>query len=123
MNPFGFPDKTQDYPQAQGLVVTVINPMPAVFVWDLINWQNVEGTLVSNVTFNKPVGIKKGRFYFIELIQDATGSRLITWNAAYLNVSTLTLQTTAAYSNCLTFKARSDTTLELVGNYTTTGVA
>ena len=122
MDAFGFPDKTQDYPQAQGLALSVI-PWSAVFTWDLKNWQNAEITLSASTTFAAPVNVKKGRMYCIHLIQSGAGSFTVTWNAAFLNVSTVTLETAAVSGNFLTFKATSDTTLELIGNYTTTGVA
>ncbi len=119
MEPFSFPNKTQDYPQAQGLSLAII-PWAAVITWDLVNQQNAEIILTANTTFAMPVGIKYGRFYGIEVIQDGTGSRLITWNAAFKSTSGLTLVTAANQSNFLTFKGISSTTLSLVGSATCT---
>jgi hypothetical protein len=119
MDAFSLPNKQQDYPEAQGLVLAVLTCAPTVY-WNLNNQQNAEITMTQSVTFATPIGIRKGRLYALEVIQSGAGSFLITWSSAFKNVSGLTLQTTTGHSNFLTFKAISDTTLGLVGNYSST---
>lgn len=55
---------------------------------------NAYVVLTGNFTLNKPTNVKPGQFGVIELIQDATGSRIITfgsgWNFPGGNVPVLT---------------------------------
>lgn len=119
MDAFGLPNKQTDYQEAQGLALSVLQDAPLIN-WNLATQQNAEVTLTASRTMAAPVGIRKGRLYALEVIQSGAGSFTLSWNAAYKNVSGLTLATTTGQSNFLTFKAISDTTLALVGNYVNT---
>lgn len=51
--------------------------------WDMAAGWNAKVTLGGNRTMAAPTNAKVGITYVLEVIQDATGSRTITWNAAY----------------------------------------
>jgi hypothetical protein len=55
----------------------------ASFTPDLNTFINGEITLTGNITLNAPTNYKVGQTFSIKLIQDASGSRLATWNSAY----------------------------------------
>ncbi len=122
MDRFGLPDKQNDWVQAQGLVLVPLDfvPKPGLINWNLITQQNAEVTLTASANLAFPVGIRKGRLYMLEIIQAGAGSFTLTLNAAYKNASTITLQTAAGSSNIITWKAITDTTLSVIGNYTST---
>lgn len=40
-------------------------------------------TLTGNITFNLPSPILYGGVYFVEFVQDGTGSRIMTWDSAF----------------------------------------
>lgn len=103
MNQFGFPDKTQDYEQAQSLIVSTLAAGASVF-WNLATQQNAELTLIQNVTFMAPLGWKKGRLAMVEIIQGGVGSFTVAWNTTFKNTAAIVIQTTVGYSNILTFK-------------------
>jgi hypothetical protein len=64
-------------------------------------------TLTGNVTVNAPSNLTAGDILDIEFIQDGTGSRTATWNAAYVFASgdTGTLTTTANRQDYFRFRA------------------
>ena len=63
-------------------------PYGATVVPDLANGLTQEITLTGNVIFGVPVrgggALIAGDWLVLKIIQDATGSRTITWNAVYL---------------------------------------
>ena len=103
MEPFALANKTQEYDEAQTLNVKTLGAGATVF-WNLQTQQNAELTLTQNVTFGAPQGWKNGRMVMVEIIQSGAGSFTVAWNAAFINVSSITLNTTAGYSNVLIFK-------------------
>ena len=103
MDAFAFPDKTQEYDGAQTINVKYLGGVGTV-QWDLRTQQNAEIVLGANVTMATPTGWKAGRLVMLEVIQDATGSRTITWASTFLNMTGATLGTTAGSSNIMTFK-------------------
>lgn len=50
--------------------------------WDLAAAPNAKVTLTGNAAFAAPTNIKPGVTYMVATTQDATGSRLVTWDAA-----------------------------------------
>jgi hypothetical protein len=74
-------------------------------------------TLGGNRTIAAPTNLVNGRMYALELIQDATGSRTVTWNAAFVwsGGTAPTLTATAAKRDIIRFVA-SNGKLYGVGN-------
>lgn len=66
--------------------------------WDMSLGPNAKWTLAASRTLGAPTNMKEGVWYTLQVIQDATGSRLVTWPASF-NWGTAgapTLTTTAA---------------------------
>lgn len=102
MDVFGFPDKTGDYPEAQTLVIRTLNSAATVN-WNLQTQQNAELTLTATTTtIANPIGWKNGRMAMLEIIQGT--STAVAWGSMFINVSGLSLNSTAGYSNVLIFK-------------------
>jgi len=102
MEQFGFPDKTGDYAEAQTLLVRTLNSAPTVN-WDLRTQQNAELTLTqTTTTIANPMGWKNGRMAMLEIIQGT--STTVAFGSMFINVSGITLNSTAGYSNVLIFK-------------------
>jgi hypothetical protein len=55
----------------------------ATISWDVSNAQVATVTLAGNRTFAAPTNMVNGGFYALGVIQDATGSRTLTWNAVF----------------------------------------
>lgn len=55
----------------------------ATINWDMALILNGKVTLGGNRTFAAPTNPRVGMSYALEVIQDATGSRTMTWNAAF----------------------------------------
>ncbi len=51
--------------------------------WDLLLAPNAEALLTVNTTFLAPLNIQEDAFYSIRVVQDGTGSRTGSWNAAF----------------------------------------
>lgn len=79
----------------------------ANIAWDVRKGAIGKVTLGGNRTLSAPSNIIEGRRYFIVIIQDATGSRTLTWNAAYDFGTTgaPTLTTTASKADLVEFLA------------------
>ena len=74
--------------------------------WDASSNQVTSVTLAGDRTFNAPTNMKDGGVYVLSLIQDGTGTRLIsTWNAVYKFAAGTapTLTTTASARDVLVF--------------------
>ena len=56
----------------------------------------------TTTTIANPIGWKNGRMAMLEIIQGT--STTVAWGAMFINVSGLTLNSTAGYSNVLIFK-------------------
>lgn len=119
MEQFAFPNKTQDYDEAQTLNVKTLGNGATVY-WNLQTQQNAEITLIQNVTFAAPSGWKKGRLVMVEIIQGGTGSYTVAWNTTFKNVSSLILQTSVGYSNILVFKCIDNGGVSLISNNSST---
>jgi hypothetical protein len=55
----------------------------AAIDWDLAAGGAAKVTLAGNRTMNAPTNMVEGAWYRLRIIQDATGTRLITWNAVF----------------------------------------
>jgi hypothetical protein len=55
----------------------------AVIDWKAAAYPTAQVTLGGNRTFGAPVPLEAGSTFMLYVIQDATGSRLITWNAIF----------------------------------------
>jgi hypothetical protein len=75
--------------------------------WDMASGYNAKVTLGGNRTLAAPTNVTAGLTYQIWVIQDATGSRTLTWNAAYKfgTAGTPTLTTTANAIDLITCTA------------------
>lgn len=74
--------------------------------WDVHSGNVAKVTIAGNRTMGAPTNLQTGGFYFLRIIQDATGSRTISsWNAAFSfgTAGAPTLSTTAAKQDTLSF--------------------
>ena len=55
----------------------------ATINWDVNSGPTATVTLGGNRTLAAPTNLVAGAFYALEIIQDATGSRTITWNSVF----------------------------------------
>lgn len=77
----------------------------ATINWDLSAAPVARVTLGGNRTVAAPTNMTDGYTYILEIIQDGTGSRTLTWNAAFLWPSGIapTLSTGAGKVDIITF--------------------
>ncbi len=75
--------------------------------WDMSSGYNAKVTLGGNRTLAAPTNVIEGITYTLRVIQDGTGSRLLTWNAAYKwgTAGTPTLSTAAGAIDLVTCNA------------------
>lgn len=102
--------KQQGFNQATLTYAATVN-------WDCDN-QVVQLTLAGNPTIAAPTNVQQGTFYHIRVVQDATGGRVPSWNAAYKwpGGSAITLSTAANSVDRITFCGGASNTLEYVGH-------
>jgi hypothetical protein len=55
----------------------------ATIAWDVSSAQVATVTITDNRTFGAPTNMVNGGFYALAVIQDATGSRTLTWNSVF----------------------------------------
>jgi hypothetical protein len=72
-----------DHPQYQRVLVQTLTD-GANIDWDLNAGGQAKITLGGNRTLNNPSNMVAGAVYSLRVIQDGTGTRLITWGNAYL---------------------------------------
>jgi hypothetical protein len=79
----------------------------ATISWAVASAQVAQVTLGGNRTFGAPTGMVNGAFYALNVIQDATGSRTVTWNALFKWASGTapTLSTAASAKDFFTFRS------------------
>lgn len=90
----------------------------ATISWDVSAGNVAEVTLTADGhAFDAPTNIQAGGFYFLLVIQDATGSRTVTWDSAFNfgTVGTPTLTTTASATDVFTFYSPDGSSLYCVG--------
>jgi hypothetical protein len=92
----------------------------ATITWDVIDSPVAKVTLGGNRTLSAPSGTTPiaGQFVSLTVIQDATGSRTLTWNSAYeFTADTApTLTTTASKADLFVFKYNGTVWLEVGKN-------
>jgi hypothetical protein len=92
----------------------------ATITWDVIDSPVAKVTLGGNRTLSAPSGTTPiaGQFISLTVIQDATGSRLLTWNSAYEFTGDVapTLTTTASKADIFVFKYNGTVWLEVGRN-------
>jgi hypothetical protein len=79
----------------------------ATINWDVSVAQVAKVTLGGNRTMAAPTNMVNGGFYSLAVIQDATGSRTMTWNAVFKFIAGAapTLSTAASSKDYLTFRS------------------
>lgn len=84
----------------------------ATINWDVADGPNASVVLGGNRTFAAPTNLEAGMILTLLVRQDSTGSRTITWNAAFVwaGASAPTLTTTAHRVDVFTFVAVYDGT-------------
>jgi hypothetical protein len=90
----------------------------ATITWDVGSSPVAKVTLGGNRTLSAPTNSASGQFISLTVIQDATGSRLLTWNSAYeFTADTApTLTTTASKADVFVFKYNGTVWLEVGRN-------
>ena len=79
----------------------------ATISWAVGAAQVATVTIAGNRTFGAPTGLVSGAFYSLNVIQDATGSRTITWNAVFkwTGGTAPTLSTAASAKDFFVFRS------------------
>jgi hypothetical protein len=90
----------------------------ATITWDVGSSPVAKVTLAGNRTLSAPTNSAAGQFISLTVIQDATGSRTLTWNSAYeFTADTApTLTTTASKADLFVFKYNGTVWLEVGKN-------
>ena len=95
----------QEFTATQNFNATTLTDGASIS-WDASANQVTSVTLAGDRTFNAPTNMKDGGVYVLSLIQDATGTRLIsTWNSVFKFAAGTapTLTTTASARDVLVF--------------------
>jgi hypothetical protein len=90
----------------------------ATITWDVGSSPVAKVTLGDNRTLSAPTNSASGQFISLAVIQDATGSRTLTWNSAYEFTGDVapTLTTTASKADIFVFKYNGTVWLEVGRN-------
>jgi hypothetical protein len=90
----------------------------ATITWDVGSSPVAKVTLADNRTLSAPTNSASGQFISLTVIQDATGSRLLTWNSAYefTGDTAPTLTTTASKADIFVFKYNGTVWMEVGRN-------
>jgi hypothetical protein len=90
----------------------------ATITWDVGSSPVAKVTLGGNRTLSAPTNSASGQFISLTVIQDGTGSRLLTWNSAYEFTGDVapTLTTTASKADVFVFKYNGTVWLEVGKN-------
>jgi len=105
----------QEFSKTQNFDATTLTDGASID-WDASANQVTSVTLAGDRTFNAPTNMKDGGVYVLSLIQDASGTRLIsTWNAVYKFAAGTapTLTTTASAKDLLVFLSDGTNMLEV----------
>lgn len=82
--------------------------------WNLDVQQNATVTLAGNRIMNAPSNAKAGRYVALRIVQDGSGGKTITWNAAYKNMTGVVLSTAANAVDFILFRCINTTNLSRV---------
>lgn len=79
----------------------------ATISWDTATGQVATVTLGGNRTMNAPTNLVNGGFYALEIVQDGTGSRTLSWNAVFkfTGATAPTLSTGTGAKDYITFRS------------------
>ena len=79
----------------------------ATIDWNTDNGQVATVTLAGNRTMNAPTNLVNGAFYALEIIQDGTGSRTLSFNTVFkfTSAEAPTLSTTASAKDYISFRS------------------
>ena len=93
-----------DHPQYQRVLVQTLSD-GANIAWDLNLGGQAKVTLGGNRTLDNPTNLVAGAIYTLRVIQDGTGTRLLSYGSAYLWPKDVppTLTTTASATDVLVF--------------------
>lgn len=107
-------DVAQEWTQTQNFNETTLSD-GATINWDLSANQVCKVTLAGNRTMAAPTNHVAGALYALRIIQDATGSRTLTWNAVFkfTNSTAPTLTTTASAEDHIVFRSDGTNLLEV----------
>lgn len=99
-----FGTSTQEYEKTQNFNATTLTDA-ATIAWDASSNQVTQVTITDNRTMGLPTNLIDGGTYVLHVIQDATGSRTITWNAIFKwsGGTAPTLTTTASARDIISF--------------------
>jgi hypothetical protein len=75
--------------------------------WDTATGQVATVTLGGNRTMAAPTNLVNGAFYALEIVQDGTGSRTLSWNSVFkfTGATAPTLSTAASSKDYITFRS------------------
>jgi len=75
--------------------------------WDTATGQVATVTLGGNRTMAAPTNLVNGAFYSLEIVQDGTGSRTLSWNSVFkfTGATAPTLSTAASSKDYITFRS------------------
>jgi len=75
--------------------------------WDTATGQVATVTLGGNRTMAAPTNLVNGAFYALEILQDGTGSRTLSWNSVFkfTGATAPTLSTAASSKDYITFRS------------------
>ena len=106
-----------EWTKAQNFDLTTLTD-GATINWDVADNQVCQVTLAGNRTMAAPTNIPAGTLCVLAVIQDATGSRTLSWNAAYLwgALGTPVLGTAASFIDVFTFIS-DGTNLRAIGRW------
>lgn len=111
-----FTDVAQEYTAAQNFNATTLSD-GATINWDTSANQVTSVTIAGNRTMAAPTNVKDGGMYSLFVIQDATGSRTLTWNSVFkfTNSAAPTLSTGANAIDHIAFRGDASGNLKEVG--------
>jgi len=114
---------SQEFTATQNFNATTLTD-GATISWDASVNQVTSVTLAGNRTMAAPTNLVDGAFYSLTVVQDATGSRTLTWNGVFKwpSATAPTLTTTASARDEFVFKS-DGTNMYLTGQSLSVGTA
>jgi hypothetical protein len=106
LNDFPKLDETNSYSGQNYFAATTLTD-GATISWDVSVNQVATVTLGGNRTMAAPTNLVSGSFYSLNVIQDATGSRTLTWNSVFkwTGAAAPTLSTAASAKDFFVFRS------------------
>ena len=106
LNDFSKLDETNAYTGQNYFTATTLTD-GATISWDVSVNQVATVTIAGNRTMAAPTNLVSGAFYALNVIQDATGSRTLTWNTVFkwTGAAAPTLSTAASAKDFFVFRS------------------